>query len=132
MKPIRCDVEHCGLPAVASLTAGSESQTRARFFCLPHFIEHSYEALRRCKPSQFAHPHSAAFESENRFLEECAEQAALLVCPLRGFDNLDRARLFDIFLWATELSTKRAVFAPSRAEESQASRGASAGGASST
>jgi hypothetical protein len=132
VKPIHCDVEHCGLPAVAPLTATSESRTRARFFCLPHFIEHCYEALRRCKPSQFPSPDSAAFESENRFLEECAEQAALLVCPLRGFDNLDRARLFDIFLWASELSVKRAVFAPSRAEESQAGRSASAGGASST
>lgn len=131
-KPIHCDLEHCGLPAVASLTAGDESRTRARFLCLPHFIEHSYEALRRCKTSQFPHPDSVAFESENRFLEECAEQAALLVCPLRGFDNLDRARLFDIFLWATELSTKRAVFAPSRAEGSHASRSASAGGASSS
>src|SRR5208282_25737 len=132
VKPIHCDVEHCGLPAVASLTANSETRTRARFYCLPHFIEHCYEALRRCKPSQFPSPDSAAFESENRFLEECAEQAALLVCPLRGFDNLDRARLFDIFLWASELSVRRAVFAPSRAEESQASRRASVGGASST
>jgi len=145
VKPIHCDVEHCGLPAVASLTASSETfsgsgfvstnpetRTRARFYCLPHFIEHCYEALRRCKPSQFPSPDSAAFESENRFLEECAEQAALLVCPLRGFDNLDRARLFDIFLWASELSVRRAVFAPSRAEESQASRRASVGGASST
>jgi len=131
IRPIHCDVEHCGLPAVASLTASPESRTRARFFCLPHFIEHCYEALRRCKPSQFPSPDSAAFESENRFLEECAEQSALLVCPLRGFDNLDRARLFDIFLWATELSVKRAVFTPSPAEESQASRSASAGGASS-
>src|SRR5271166_1441584 len=132
IKPIHCDVEHCGLPAVASLTASPESRTRAQFFCLPHFIEHCYEALRRCKPSQFPSPDSAAFESENRFLEECAEQAALLVCPLRGFDNLDRARLFDIFLWASELSAKRAVFTPSRAENAQASHGASAGGAPST
>ncbi len=132
IKPLHCDLEHCGLPAVASLTAGPENQTRTRFLCLPHFIEHCYEALRRCRPSQFPSPDSAAFESENRFLEECAEQAAVLVCPLRGFDNLDRARLFDIFLWASELSVKRAVFAPSRAEGSQASRSASAGGPSST
>jgi hypothetical protein len=131
IKPIRCNLEHCGLPAVASLTA-TQVPTRAQFFCLPHFIEHCYEALRGCNPSQFPSPDSAAFESENRFLDECAEQAALLVCPLRGFDNLDRARLFDIFLWASELTVKRAVFAPSRAEESQASRSASAGGASST
>jgi hypothetical protein len=132
MKPVHCGVEHCGLPAVASLTADSEGRrARARFFCLPHFIEHCYEALRRCRTSQFPSPDSAAFESENHFLEECAEQAALLVCPLRGFENLDRARLFDIFLWASELSMKRAVFAPSRAEESRASRSASAGGASS-
>jgi hypothetical protein len=124
-----CDVEHCGLPAVSSLTG---SRTQARFFCLPHFIEHCYDQLSHCRPSHFEDPRSAASESENRFLEECTEQAAVLVCPLRGFDNLDRARLFDIFLWASELSAKRAVFRPSRAEESQASRGASAGGASST
>jgi hypothetical protein len=131
-KLTHCDVEHCGLPAVASLATSLEVRTQARFFCLPHFIEHCYDHLSHCRPSPFEDPHSAASESENRFLEECTEQAAVLVCPLRGFDNLDRARLFDIFLWASELSAKRAVFRPSRAEESQASRGASAGGASST
>ena len=30
--------------------------------------------------------------------------------PIRGFDNLDRARLFDIFLWASDLIAKRSVF----------------------
>jgi hypothetical protein len=129
-KPIRCDVEHCGLPAVSSLTASPEAQPRS--FCLPHFIAHCYNELNRCRPSQFPNPDSATFESENRFLEECAEQAAVLVCPLRGFDNLDRARLFDIFLWASELSAKRAVFKPSYSENAQASRGASAAGAPST
>jgi len=132
MKPARCDLEHCGLPAVASLSSNREDRTRLRFFCLPHFIEHCYRELSQCGTSPFQSPDSAAAESVNRFLDECAEQAAKLVCPLRGFDNLDRARLFDIFLWASELSVKRAVFAPSRAEESETSRSASAGGASST
>jgi hypothetical protein len=98
-RPIRCDVEHCGLPAISSI--------EHRFFCLYHFISHCYERLERCKASHMRSLSSRSFEAEDRFLEECAEQAANLVCPLRGFDNLDRARLFDIFLWASELIAKR-------------------------
>ena len=98
-KPIRCDVEHCGLPAISSVDL--------HFFCLYHFIGHCYDRLERCKTSHLG-LNSENLESEDRFLRECAEQAANLVCPLRGFDNLDRARLFDIFLWASELIAKRA------------------------
>ena len=82
-----------------------------RFFCLHHFITHCYDQLGRCKPFQFQNPESDS-ESEDRFLQECADQASQLVSPLCGFDNLDRARLFDIFLWATELSAKRGFLKP--------------------
>jgi len=99
-KPVRCDVEHCGLPAISSI--------ELRFFCLYHFISHCYGRLEQCKASPLRSWGSRSFETETRFLQECAEQAAQLVCPLRGFDNLDRARLFDIFLWASELIAKRA------------------------
>ena len=84
-----------------------------RFFCLQHFIMHCYEHLGRCKAFQFQDSETDC-ESEDRFLQQCAEQASQLVSPLRGFDNLDRARLFDIFLWASELSAKRGILrAPS-------------------
>jgi hypothetical protein len=98
-KPIRCDVEHCGLPAISSV--------ELRFFCLYHFISHCYERLGTCQRSNLRCGNPERSESEGRFLQECAEQAARLVCPLRAFDNLDRARLFDIFLWASELMANR-------------------------
>lgn len=97
-RPIRCDVEHCGLPAISSVDL--------RFFCLFHFISHCYERLERCSASPLWGRETASDQADERFLQECAEQAANLVCPLRGFDNLDRARLFDIFLWASELLGK--------------------------
>jgi hypothetical protein len=99
-RPIRCDVERCGLPAISSV--------ELHFFCLYHFISHCYERLEHCNAAQVWGLSSERLESEHRFLRECAEQAANLVCPLRGFDNLDRARLFDIFLWASELIARRA------------------------
>jgi hypothetical protein len=99
-RQIHCDVEHCGLPAISSV--------ELHFFCLYHFISHCYGRLSRCQASGLRIMNSRANEADDRFLQECAEQAAGLVCPLRGFDNLDRARLFDIFLWASELMSKRA------------------------
>lgn len=114
-KPIRCDVEHCGLPAVSSI--------ELHFLCLPHFITHCSEQLSRLRPLRFQSADAAGSESEDRFLQECAEQAAELVCPLRGFDNLDRTRLFDIFLWAAEISAKRAMFKSNGTEDSQESTG---------
>lgn len=96
-------------------------------YCLHHFITHSYDRLEHCKPLQFPDADSAdsaAAASENRFLAECTERAAELVCPLRGFENLERARLFDIFLWASELRANRAVLRPESAPQSRAAHGA--------
>jgi hydrogenase/urease accessory protein HupE len=45
-------------------------------------------------------------------LNSCAQQAAGLVHPMRGLDNLERARLFDILLWASELAAKRGGVCP--------------------
>lgn len=97
-----------------------------RHYCLPHFIAHCYDRLERCKPTQFHNRDSAeSGAADDRFLAECTQQAAELVCPLRGFDNLERARLFDIFLWASELRANRAVLQPDHAENSRAAQGAS-------
>jgi hypothetical protein len=101
-KPIHCDSEHCGLPAICSV--------EFHFFCVGHFIAYCYERLDRCPkfPSADANEESAI--SVDRFLQECSQQAASLVDPIRGLDNLERARLFDIFLWASELASKRSQF----------------------
>jgi len=133
-KLIHCGVPHCGMPAVSSLivvVANQDSATNCesserRQFCLAHFIVYCYDRLQHCSPSNFPDPDStdAEREAEGCFLDECTDQAAELVCPLRGFDNLDRARLFDIFLWASELRANRAVLYPRPAEDSRRAHGA--------
>lgn len=116
-KPLHCSIERCGMPSICLLLG--------RLYCLPHFIAQCYERLEHCKRSQFPSSDGANFEREDHFLEECSERAAELVCPLRGFDNLERARLFDIFLWASELRANRAVLRPDVSSNSRAAHGAS-------
>ncbi|MFZ3214819.1 MAG: hypothetical protein WA192_02055 [Candidatus Acidiferrales bacterium] len=88
--------------------------------CVDHFISRCYERLRHCSANRFADPDEAASISVDHFLHTCAQQAAALVHPMRGLDNLERARLFDILLWASELAAKRSVFA--REQTAQSSR----------
>ena len=101
-KSIRCDTEHCGHPAAGLLAL--------RFYCLGHFISHCYEKLDRCNPNPFNDADVVTSVAVDRFLQQCMAQAGELVRPIRGYDNLDRARLFDIFLWASDLVAKRSVF----------------------
>jgi hypothetical protein len=103
-KPIRCDANHCGRPAMSTV--------ELHFFCVDHFISYSYERLNRCRPIPFSDPDDRTTAANERFLQQCSDQAANLLRPLLGLDNLDRARLFDILLWASELVTARKVFRP--------------------
>jgi hypothetical protein len=103
-KPIRCDADHCGRPAMSTV--------ELHFFCVDHFISCSYERLNQCRPIPFSDPDDTTTDANERFLEQCSDQAANLLRPLRGLDNLDRARLFDILLWASELVTTRRTFKP--------------------
>jgi hypothetical protein len=103
-KPLRCDCGNCGRPAMSSL--------ELKHLCVDHFIACCYERLSVCSANRFADPDEAASVSIDRFLHACAQQAAGLVHPLRGLDNLERARLFDILLWASELATKRGTAFP--------------------
>lgn len=101
-KWIRCDTPHCGNSAVGLLAL--------RFYCVGHFISHCYEYLERCNCNPLQDADVVTSFSVDRFLQQCVAQAGELVRPMRGFDNLDRARLFDIFLWASDLIAKRSVF----------------------
>jgi hypothetical protein len=107
-KWIRCDTPNCGNPAVGLLAL--------RFYCIGHFISHCYEKLERCNPNPMHEPDVVDSVAVDRFLQQCVAQASELVRPIRGFDNLDRARLFDIFLWASDLVAKRCVFKASEAQ----------------
>ena len=101
-KWIRCDAADCANPAVGLLSL--------RFFCVGHFISHCYEKLERCNSNPLNDADAVTSVAVDRFLQQCMAQAGELVRPIRAFDNLDRARLFDIFLWASELVAKRSVF----------------------
>jgi hypothetical protein len=101
-KWIRCDTPHCGNPAVGLLAL--------RFFCLGHFIAQCYDRLERCNSNPLNDADVVTSVSVDRFLQQVVAQTGELVRPSRGFDNLDRARLFDIFLWASDLVEKRSVF----------------------
>ncbi|MGH9714359.1 MAG: hypothetical protein ACRD5M_13765 [Candidatus Acidiferrales bacterium] len=88
-----------------------------RFFCVDHFISFCYERLNHCRPIPFSDPDDETTESNERFLRQCSDQAATLLRPLRGLDNLDRARLFDILLWASELFTTERAYKPNEMSE---------------
>jgi len=99
---VRCDTADCGNPAVGLLAL--------RFYCLGHFISRCYEQLGACNYNPMQDADVVTSYAVDRFLQHCMTQAGELVRPIRGFDNLDRARLFDIFLWASDLVAKRSVF----------------------
>jgi hypothetical protein len=109
----RCDTGNCGRPAMSSLDL--------KELCVDHFIAHCYERLNECNANRFADPDEAASVSIDRFLLSCAQQAAGLVHPMRGLDNLERARLFDILLWASELAAKRGACPMKKSAQSSGS-----------
>jgi hypothetical protein len=82
--------------------------------CVDHFIARCYERLNECSANRFADLDEAASVSIDRFLLSSAQQAEGLVHPMRGLDNLERARLFDILLWASELAAKRGIACPTK------------------
>jgi hypothetical protein len=100
-KPSRCDADNCGCPATTSL--------ELKRFCVDHFISQCYDRLNQCNGNPFADQDESSSLAIDRFLHTCAQQAAGLVHPMRGLDNLERARLFDILLWSSELAAKRGV-----------------------
>ena len=105
-KLARCDTGNCGRPAMSSL--------ELKHLCVDHFIARCYERLNECSANRFADPDETASVSIDRFLVSSAQQAAGLVHPMRGLDNLERARLFDILLWSSELAAKRGIACPTK------------------
>jgi hypothetical protein len=85
----------------------ADSFLESKFLCLTHFISYCYERLEECQTSPFGSVDSARAEADTRFLRDCCARAASLTPLVRDMDNLERARLFDIFLWASELLAKR-------------------------
>jgi hypothetical protein len=91
-KIIRCDECAPRQAAVCSV--------ELRFFCMNHFVDYCYRRLTECEN---ALGDGRRREPVRDFLRECATQAAKLLLVRSELQNVDRARLFDIMLWANEL-----------------------------
>lgn len=73
--------------------------------CLEHFIAACYEKLGALsKNRDFWFVERTAWESMSDILQECVQRAGGLSQQKPEISNLDRARLLDIALWASELS----------------------------
>lgn len=81
-----------------------------RFFCVDHLVAHCYERLEEYeRAGSLQRLWSDDPEDQNgaRFLEECAARIATLLMTHATLENIERARLLDILLWANELDRKR-------------------------
>lgn len=92
-----CEVQNCEHPAIASL--------ESRAVCREHFISGCYDLIedyqRRMQELGFR---EATAESLRSFLLSCTRQAIDLAQSLDDLHNLERARLLDILMRASDLA----------------------------
>lgn len=93
---LKCAAEGCAEAAVASVDD--------RRVCRTHFVGGVYEHLESIA-AQMQEPdfHRQHGELATRFLEQCMREATNIACAAELPNNLERARLLDILLWASEL-----------------------------
>ena len=98
----KCNLDSCADPAVICFTQQE--------LCLPHFLSRCYEDLNRfdvrAHGSQVSHSGPAGLKD---FVEECSRCALEVSLKCQHLDNLQRGRLLDILLWASELLPKSSV-----------------------
>ncbi len=91
-----CRMGSCSGAAVATLDHQA--------LCLNHFLSRCYEKLEKLEPRgrKFsAEPVDIA--SMRAFIEECSRKALDISLHSQSLTNLQRGRLLDILLWASEL-----------------------------
>jgi len=95
-----CSLDSCQDPAVIHFAQ--------RELCLHHFLFRCYEDLdrldARTRGSQLDRSGAATLKG---FVEECSQCALEVSLTCERLDNLQRARLLDILLWAGELFQER-------------------------
>src|SRR3989441_6176091 len=95
------ETESCGAPGCSRPAAGT---VELRPLCLEHFLTSCYAKLDRCAQLLREQPlEKSTVESMQQFVEESARQATHIAHTVDDLDNLQRARLLDILLWAGEL-----------------------------
>ena len=101
-RSIPCDSAECSQHAVAWIDF--------RFLCVAHLVSHCYDRLEEYERAGSAHAaaiHDAKGQPNSNFLEDCPARIASLLITHAGLENIERARLLDILLWANELDRKR-------------------------
>src|ERR1700687_5934330 len=94
----QCSIESCDQAVSATLEGEA--------LCRGHFISVCYEQLERYDEMQKTHRLSVAdAESVRRFINQCSRQADEIEHTAKDVDNLDRARLLHIILWANEVGS---------------------------
>jgi hypothetical protein len=94
---ILCRARDCGQPGVSRLQQGA--------YCRDHFIQTCYAQMDEyARQVHERRLRDSTTESLRLFLRECSRQAVELAEGADGLDNLERARLLDILLRATDLS----------------------------
>jgi hypothetical protein len=94
--PLKCAADACPEAPVASLDE--------REVCRTHFLTGAYRHLEFIS-GQIQEPefHTQQAESASHFLEECMREATNIACAAEALNNLERAQLLDILLWASDL-----------------------------
>jgi hypothetical protein len=97
------NVQHCRTQGCAQT---AEATIDGEVFCREHFISHCYVQLERFDEMQKQHRLSISdAESVRRFINESSRQADEIEHTARDLENLDRARLLHIILWANEVGS---------------------------
>jgi len=91
-------VTNCSTRAIATI----ESRPR----CLEHLISHCYARLHDYEQGAAGSAPGAA-QGLREFLDHCRSKIVGLLMVQTDLPNLERARLLDILLWATELMERR-------------------------
>jgi hypothetical protein len=97
------NADQCGVQGCDQL---AEAALEDKALCRSHFISVCYEQLERYDEMRKAHRLSVFdAESVRRFINQCSRQADEIEHATKNLDNLDRARLLHIILWANEVGS---------------------------
>jgi hypothetical protein len=94
----KCSLDFCPAPAVTRLAQHE--------LCLHHFLSRCYEDLDRFALRGRGPAHSGS-QALQAFVEECSRCALEVSLQCQNLDNLQRGRLLDILLRASELLPDR-------------------------
>jgi hypothetical protein len=101
-KSIPCDSAECSQRAVSWIDF--------RFLCVGHLVSHCYDRLEEYERAGSAHrtaSQNGKSQPDSDFLEDCPAKITSLLITHTNLENIERARLLDILLWANELDQKR-------------------------